>query len=220
MALLITVLCVRCARGWPNWAAFQFFEVVTLWFLGVFLIFFLMHLFKLHAKMSCINWPLTVRTQTFHGFLTSFCFSSWKFSGSSSPPVMCSFWMSLSLYEEPQSPDLVKTAATEVRKSFSGFGTSCIIANVVVKVAAALWNQMFVVAFWGFGFGFSMSRTFVTALLNLFLTSKTAVLSSYRKICFFFFSILLEKKSKSQSNCRFSEACLFWWFLDSVAADV
>uniref|UniRef100_H3C3Q6 CKLF-like MARVEL transmembrane domain containing 7 n=1 Tax=Tetraodon nigroviridis TaxID=99883 RepID=H3C3Q6_TETNG len=59
VALFITVLCVRCARGWPNWAAFQFFEVVTLWFLGVFLIFFLMHLFKLHAKMSCINWPLT-----------------------------------------------------------------------------------------------------------------------------------------------------------------
>lgn len=98
------------------------------------------------------------------------------------PTVTCSFWMSLSLYEEPQSPDLVKTAATEVRKSFSFFGTSCIIANVVA--AAALWNQMFMVAFWGFGF--SLSRTFVTALLNLFLTSKTAVLSSYRKIWFFF----------------------------------
>ncbi|XP_056901362.1 CKLF-like MARVEL transmembrane domain-containing protein 7 isoform X1 [Takifugu flavidus] len=59
VALLTVVLCVHCAHGWPNWAAFQFFEVVAMWFLGVFLIFFLMHLFKLHAKMSCINWPLT-----------------------------------------------------------------------------------------------------------------------------------------------------------------
>lgn len=57
---MVTVLCVRCARGWPSWAAFQFLEVVALWFLGVFLIFFLMHLFKLDAKMGCINWPLTV----------------------------------------------------------------------------------------------------------------------------------------------------------------
>lgn len=54
------MLCVGCARGWPSWAAFQFFEVVALWFLGVVLIFFLMHLFKFHAKMGCINWPLTV----------------------------------------------------------------------------------------------------------------------------------------------------------------
>ncbi|XP_062255662.1 CKLF-like MARVEL transmembrane domain-containing protein 7 [Platichthys flesus] len=59
LALLITFLCVRCARGWPSWAAFQFFEVVTLWFLVAFLVFFLMHLFRLQAKMPCINWPLT-----------------------------------------------------------------------------------------------------------------------------------------------------------------
>ncbi|XP_040900517.1 CKLF-like MARVEL transmembrane domain-containing protein 7 [Toxotes jaculatrix] len=59
LALLIAFLCVRCARGWPSWAAFQYFEVVTLWFLIAFLIFFLMHLCRLQAKMPCINWPLT-----------------------------------------------------------------------------------------------------------------------------------------------------------------
>ncbi|XP_059194975.1 CKLF-like MARVEL transmembrane domain-containing protein 7 [Centropristis striata] len=59
LALLVAFLCVRCARGWPSWAAFQYFEVVTLWFLIAFLIFFLMHLFRLQAKMPCINWPLT-----------------------------------------------------------------------------------------------------------------------------------------------------------------
>ncbi|XP_033496128.1 CKLF-like MARVEL transmembrane domain-containing protein 7 [Epinephelus lanceolatus] len=59
LALLVAFLCVRCARGWPSWAAFQYFEVVALWFLIAFLIFFLMHLFRLQAKMPCINWPLT-----------------------------------------------------------------------------------------------------------------------------------------------------------------
>ncbi|XP_077577664.1 CKLF-like MARVEL transmembrane domain-containing protein 7 [Stigmatopora nigra] len=59
VALLVTFLCVRCTQGWPSWAAFQFFEVVASWFLLVLLIFFLMHLCRLQAKMPCINWPLT-----------------------------------------------------------------------------------------------------------------------------------------------------------------
>ncbi|XP_061737739.1 CKLF-like MARVEL transmembrane domain-containing protein 7 [Nerophis ophidion] len=59
VALLIAFLCVHCAHGWPSWAAFQFFEVVSVWFLVALLIFFLMHLFRLQAKMPCINWPLT-----------------------------------------------------------------------------------------------------------------------------------------------------------------
>ncbi|XP_053183328.1 CKLF-like MARVEL transmembrane domain-containing protein 7 [Scomber japonicus] len=59
LALLIAFLCVHCARGWISWAAFQYFEVVTLWFLIALLIFFLMHLFRLQGKMPCINWPLT-----------------------------------------------------------------------------------------------------------------------------------------------------------------
>uniref|UniRef100_A0A671X080 CKLF-like MARVEL transmembrane domain containing 7 n=1 Tax=Sparus aurata TaxID=8175 RepID=A0A671X080_SPAAU len=61
VALLVAFLCVHCARGWPSWAAFQYFEVVVLWFLIALTIFFLMHLFRLQGKMPCINWPLTVR---------------------------------------------------------------------------------------------------------------------------------------------------------------
>ncbi|KAM7421677.1 hypothetical protein PAMA_015700 [Pampus argenteus] len=59
LALLIAFLCVQCARGWTSWSAFQYFVVVTLWFLIALLIFFLMHLFRLQGKMPCINWPLT-----------------------------------------------------------------------------------------------------------------------------------------------------------------
>ncbi|XP_068179401.1 CKLF-like MARVEL transmembrane domain-containing protein 7 [Antennarius striatus] len=59
VALLVSFLCVRCVRGWPNWAAFQMFEVVLIWFLVVLLVFITMHLFRLEAKMNCINWPMT-----------------------------------------------------------------------------------------------------------------------------------------------------------------
>ncbi|KAK2845188.1 hypothetical protein Q5P01_011847 [Channa striata] len=59
LALLVAFLCVHCVRGWPSWAAFQFFEVVVLWFFIALLVFLLMHLFRLQAKMPCINWPLT-----------------------------------------------------------------------------------------------------------------------------------------------------------------
>ncbi|KAM9352701.1 CKLF-like MARVEL transmembrane domain-containing protein 7 [Symphorus nematophorus] len=59
LALLIAFLCVHCTRGWPSWAACQYFEVVTVWFLIALLIFFLMHLFRLQGNMPCINWPLT-----------------------------------------------------------------------------------------------------------------------------------------------------------------
>uniref|UniRef100_A0A3P9JGK5 CKLF-like MARVEL transmembrane domain containing 7 n=1 Tax=Oryzias latipes TaxID=8090 RepID=A0A3P9JGK5_ORYLA len=59
LALLIAFLCVHCAYGWPSWYAFQFFEVVALWFFVALLIFFLMHLFRLQIRVPCINWPLT-----------------------------------------------------------------------------------------------------------------------------------------------------------------
>uniref|UniRef100_A0A1A7WD55 CKLF-like MARVEL transmembrane domain containing 7 n=1 Tax=Iconisemion striatum TaxID=60296 RepID=A0A1A7WD55_9TELE len=59
LALLISFVCVSCAKGWPSWAAFQYFAVVALWFFIAFFIFFLMHLFRLQGKMPCINWPLT-----------------------------------------------------------------------------------------------------------------------------------------------------------------
>lgn len=60
VSLLICFLCVRLARGWPSWAVFQFFEVVALWFFVAFLIFLIMHLVRLQARLPCINWPLTV----------------------------------------------------------------------------------------------------------------------------------------------------------------
>lgn len=59
VALLIAYLCVHLARGWTDWSAFRYFEVVTLWFLITFLIFYLMYVFRLQSKIPCINWTMT-----------------------------------------------------------------------------------------------------------------------------------------------------------------
>lgn len=59
VSLLIAFLCVHCAPGWTDFSAFRYFEVVTLWFLIAFLIFFLMYILRLQSKIPCINWTLT-----------------------------------------------------------------------------------------------------------------------------------------------------------------
>uniref|UniRef100_A0A3B4BD85 MARVEL domain-containing protein n=1 Tax=Periophthalmus magnuspinnatus TaxID=409849 RepID=A0A3B4BD85_9GOBI len=59
IALLVTFLCIHLARGWPSWYAFQFFEVVALWFFVALLVFFFIHIFSLNTRTPCINCPLT-----------------------------------------------------------------------------------------------------------------------------------------------------------------
>ncbi|MCJ8745379.1 hypothetical protein PDJAM_G00129650 [Pangasius djambal] len=59
VTLMIAFLCVHCTPSWTDYDAFRYFEVVTLWFLFAFLIFFLMYVFRLQAKLPCINWTLT-----------------------------------------------------------------------------------------------------------------------------------------------------------------
>lgn len=57
----------------------------------------------------------------------------------------------------------LQNAAVEVRKSVSSFGTSCIVANVAVKVAASLWNQILMTACQGFSLGLGIIGTFLTS---------------------------------------------------------
>ncbi|XP_028836293.1 CKLF-like MARVEL transmembrane domain-containing protein 7 [Denticeps clupeoides] len=59
VTLLIAFLCVHCASVWTDYSALRYFEVVTVWFLITFLIFFLMHVLRLQSKIHCINWTLT-----------------------------------------------------------------------------------------------------------------------------------------------------------------
>ncbi|KAK6491759.1 CKLF-like MARVEL transmembrane domain-containing protein 7 [Huso huso] len=58
VVLLIAFLCVHCA-AWTDYSAYRYFEVVTVWFLITFLIFYIMYVFRLQKKIPCINWPLT-----------------------------------------------------------------------------------------------------------------------------------------------------------------
>lgn len=60
VTLLIAFLCVHCESRWTDYSAFRYFEVVTVWFLIVFLFFFLMYVMRLQGKIPCINWTLTV----------------------------------------------------------------------------------------------------------------------------------------------------------------
>lgn len=59
VTLLIAFLCIHCAPTWTHYDGYRYFEVVTLWFFFAFLIFFLMYVFRLQAKLACINWTLT-----------------------------------------------------------------------------------------------------------------------------------------------------------------
>ncbi|KAI1901882.1 hypothetical protein AGOR_G00039010 [Albula goreensis] len=59
LVLLIAALCVACAPGWPYHAPYQYFLAVVLWFFFVLLFFLLMYIFRLHGKMTCVNWVLT-----------------------------------------------------------------------------------------------------------------------------------------------------------------
>ncbi|KAJ8415661.1 hypothetical protein AAFF_G00402180 [Aldrovandia affinis] len=58
VVLLVAFLCVHCSSMGKYYAAFRYFEVVTLWFLIAFLIFFLMHVFRLQSKIPFINWTM------------------------------------------------------------------------------------------------------------------------------------------------------------------
>lgn len=59
VTLLIAYLCVHLSKYWTDVTALRYFEVVTLWFLIAFSIFFLMHILRLQSKIPCINWTLT-----------------------------------------------------------------------------------------------------------------------------------------------------------------
>ncbi|XP_036395554.1 CKLF-like MARVEL transmembrane domain-containing protein 7 [Megalops cyprinoides] len=59
IVLLIAFLCVHCEPRWTDYSAYRYFEVVTVWFLIAFLIFFFMYIFRLQKKIPCINWTLT-----------------------------------------------------------------------------------------------------------------------------------------------------------------
>lgn len=58
IVIFIAFLCITCS-DWTHYATFRYFEVVTIWFFIMVLVFYIIYLTRLHQKMTCINWPLT-----------------------------------------------------------------------------------------------------------------------------------------------------------------
>ncbi|KAM4029540.1 CKLF-like MARVEL transmembrane domain-containing protein 7 [Anomaloglossus baeobatrachus] len=57
LCLLIAFLCVRCT-GWTDYSAFRYFEVVTICFMILIIIFYVVNLFRVYRMLTCVSWPL------------------------------------------------------------------------------------------------------------------------------------------------------------------
>ncbi|XP_078083870.1 CKLF-like MARVEL transmembrane domain-containing protein 7 isoform X2 [Mustelus asterias] len=58
IVVFIAFLCIRCS-AWPHYSTYRYFEVVTIWFLVMALVFYIIYLTRLHLKITCMHWPLT-----------------------------------------------------------------------------------------------------------------------------------------------------------------
>ncbi|GCC21046.1 CKLF-like MARVEL transmembrane domain-containing protein 7 [Chiloscyllium punctatum] len=58
IVVFIAFLCIRLSE-WTDISTFRYFEVVTIWFLIMALVFYTIYLTRLHLKITCIHWPLT-----------------------------------------------------------------------------------------------------------------------------------------------------------------
>ncbi|MEE6514781.1 hypothetical protein FKM82_023124, partial [Ascaphus truei] len=58
LSLLIGFLCVKFAR-WTDYSTYCYFEVVTICFLILIFIFYVVNMFRIYRMLTCISWPLT-----------------------------------------------------------------------------------------------------------------------------------------------------------------
>ncbi|KAM3928607.1 CKLF-like MARVEL transmembrane domain-containing protein 7 isoform 2-T2 [Leptodactylus fuscus] len=59
LCLLIAFLCVRFSR-WTDYSAYRYFEVITMCFMILILILYVVNLFRIYRMLTCVSWPLTV----------------------------------------------------------------------------------------------------------------------------------------------------------------
>ncbi|XP_051872551.1 CKLF-like MARVEL transmembrane domain-containing protein 7 [Pristis pectinata] len=58
IVVFIAFLSIKCSE-WTHHSTYRHFEVVTIWFFIVVLIFYIIYLTRLHLKITCIHWSLT-----------------------------------------------------------------------------------------------------------------------------------------------------------------
>lgn len=61
VCLLIAFLCVRNSV-WTDYSTYRYFEVITICFMILILVFYAVSLFRIYRMLTCVSWPLTVRT--------------------------------------------------------------------------------------------------------------------------------------------------------------
>uniref|UniRef100_H3B078 CKLF like MARVEL transmembrane domain containing 7 n=1 Tax=Latimeria chalumnae TaxID=7897 RepID=H3B078_LATCH len=56
--VLIGFMCIHFS-AWTDSTGYHYYEVITICVLIMAFVFYVVHLFRLHTKLTCINWSLT-----------------------------------------------------------------------------------------------------------------------------------------------------------------
>lgn len=59
ISLLIGFISVNNS-SWTDYSAYSFFQIVTMCDLVMILFFYIMHIFRVYRKLTCVSWPLAV----------------------------------------------------------------------------------------------------------------------------------------------------------------
>ncbi|RLW11421.1 hypothetical protein DV515_00001683 [Chloebia gouldiae] len=57
ISLLIGFISVNNSQ-WTDYSAYSFFQIVTMCDLVMILFFYIMHIFRVYRKLTCVSWPL------------------------------------------------------------------------------------------------------------------------------------------------------------------
>ncbi|XP_063780939.1 CKLF-like MARVEL transmembrane domain-containing protein 7 [Pseudophryne corroboree] len=57
LCLLIAFLCVRFT-DWPEYSAYRYFEVITICFMILIIILYVVNIFRIYRMLTCVSWPL------------------------------------------------------------------------------------------------------------------------------------------------------------------
>ncbi|NXR36395.1 CKLF7 protein, partial [Zosterops hypoxanthus] len=57
ISLLIAFISVN-SSSWTDYSAYSFFQIVTMCDLVMILFFYIMHIFRVYRKLTCVSWPL------------------------------------------------------------------------------------------------------------------------------------------------------------------
>ncbi|XP_068863486.1 CKLF-like MARVEL transmembrane domain-containing protein 7 isoform X1 [Aphelocoma coerulescens] len=60
ISLLIGFISVNNS-SWTDYSAYSFFQIVTMCDLVMILFFYIMHIFRVYRKLTCVSWPLALK---------------------------------------------------------------------------------------------------------------------------------------------------------------